>query len=433
MAAPTVAPVAPAADSTTSPLTLRDGGPLMAVAPEAHAARQDPAACWWPRLEAGAAAANAAAGAGIARAPEADEGGDDASAARRAEAAGLPEIAARRYLAAAASALGSGQYAAALDGAERALTSIEGMTVPDAPWLAASAWLTIGQCRWLTGGADAGSLDGALEALERAREHAASGRYPELQAAIASMIANVCYDIGTPVALERALVEITLGSELWLDAGRPIDAARLLNDEAAIWVKRGNPVRANQLLLRSRDVFQAIAHDDPVARLELLETEHLLARSMLQSSAQPGRDGDLGRLGIEHAMIAEAGYRELNRPRQLGRVWETLGRLQLRLGRLDEATDWLERALQLQRETGDTIGSARSAGALCDVAAAAHDYPRALARLAESVAFNTEKGAAAGLQYNLMSLRQLEATMPGLLVEQAGALGQRLVRALSIH
>ena len=164
---------------------------------------------------------------------------------------------------------------------------------------------------------------------------------------------------------------------------------------------------------------------------ELLETQHLLARLMLHSAAQPGRDEDLTRVGIEHALMAEGGYRELNSQRELGRVWETLGRLALRLARLDDAAAWLQRALQLQREIGDTIGSARSSAALSEVFSAACDYPRALATLAESVTFNSEKGAAAGLQHNLASLRRLEGSLPGSLVDQASALGHRLVRALS--
>ena len=90
------------------------------------------------------------------------------------------------------------------------------------------------------------------------------------------------------------------------------------------------------------------------------------------------------------------------------------------------------RAHWLQREIGDAIGSARSAGALSEVFAAAHDYPRALSSLAESIAFNGEKGSAAGLQYNLSSLGQLEAQLPAALVDQARTLGQRLVRELSM-
>ena len=61
----------------------------------------------------------------------------------------------------------------------------------------------------------------------------------------------------------------------------------------------------------------------------------------------------------------------------------------------------------------------------------AKDYPPAWDKPAESVAFNKQKWAAAGLHHNLASLRQLEAVLPGALVAHAGALGRRLVRALS--
>jgi len=429
------APAASTGDSTKGPATLRDGGSLLAVPPEAAPAAEDQrAASWWRRLTAEATTARPTERCvgGIAQ-REPAQGIDDARAARHAEAASLPESAARRYLSLAMTEMSGGRYAAALDAAGRAVAAVEGVAEPSRSWLEATAWFVVGQCRWRAGGSERGSLDTALEALERARERAALGPHAELQAGIASMIANVCYDVGTPAALERALVEITRGSELWLEAGHPLDAARLLNDEAAIWVKRGNAVRANQLLMRSRDVFGRLARNHPVARLELLETEHLLARLMLQSAAQAGRDDDLAQLGIEHALVAEAGYRAQNGPRELGRVWETLGRLELRRGRLDAAVAWLERALRLQREIGDTIGSARSSGALSEAFAAAQDYPRALDRLAESVAFNSEKGAAAGLQQNLSSLRRLEAALPGALVEQAGAIGRRLVRALSLQ
>jgi hypothetical protein len=111
---------------------------------------------------------------------------------------------------------------------------------------------------------------------------------------------------------------------------------------------------------------------------------------MLHAALVPGREHEALQLGVRHALVAENGYRGLDDQRQLGRVWETLGRLELRLGQLDAASDHLERAHWLQRELGDAIGSARSAGALSELFAAAHDYPRALSSLAGSIAFNGE-------------------------------------------
>jgi tetratricopeptide (TPR) repeat protein len=366
-------------------------------------------------------------------APPEAEADDRARAARHAEAAGLSESAADSHLSAAVMAMNTGRYAVALEAAGRALASAGGAPEPARRRLEARALLVTGQCRWLASGAEAASLERALDALEGARERTTNEQLPELRAEIASMLANVCYDVGTPRALEQALVEVTRAGQLWLDAGRPLEAARLLNDEAALWVKRDNPVRAKELLERSREVFGKLLPSYPAARLELLETEHLLARLVLHSAPLCAGESQALQLGMEHALLAEAGYRSLGEQRQLGRVWETLGRLQLRLGRLDEASEWFERAHRLQRETGDAIGSARSAGGASEVFAARHDYPRALNSLAESAAFNSEKGSAAGLQHNLASLRRIEDDLPDALVDRARGLGQRLVRALGTN
>jgi hypothetical protein len=356
---------------------------------------------------------------------------DGARAALHAEAAGLPESAARGHLSAALRALRDGRHEVALEAAGRAISAAESATEPARGQLEARALLVIGQCRWLANGPERASLELALEPLERARERAATARLPDLQAEIASVLANVCYDIGTPQALERALVEVTRASQLWHEAARPFEAARLLNDEAAIWVRRGNFMRAKELLARSRAIFGELSPTHPTARLELLETEHLLARLALHSAAASGRDDEALQVAIGHALGAEAGYRALGMLRQLGRVWETLGRLHLRLERVEDAGQWLERAYRLQREIGDTLGSARSAGGLSEVFVSLRDYPRALHSLAESAAFNSEKGAAAGLQHNLASLRQLEGHLPESLAAQARGLGLRIVRDLS--
>ena len=290
----------------------------------------------------------------------------------------------------------------------------------------ARAALVIGRSRWLSPNPAQSSLELALEPLLEASELTRRGAPAELRAEIASLIANVCYDIGTPDALERALIELTQASQILLDAGRPLDAARLLNDEAAVWVKIGDFVRANHLLSRSREVFGKVSSSYPPARVELLETEHLLARLVLHAPARPGRERDALQLGLEHALAAEEGYRDLDDARNLARVWETIGRLELRRGRPDEAIARLEAAQQQQRRIGDAIGLARSSGALSEVYAQARDYPRALERLAESIAFNSEKGSGAGLRFNLASLRQIEPQLPVELHAAARALEQRL-------
>jgi hypothetical protein len=58
-------------------------------------------------------------------------------------------------------------------------------------------------------------------------------------------------------------------------------AVRLLNDQAAIYVRLGDPVRATHLLEKSRELFEERLRtnaEDAVALEDLAETHHLLAR-----------------------------------------------------------------------------------------------------------------------------------------------------------
>jgi hypothetical protein len=69
-------------------------------------------------------------------------------------------------------------------------------------------------------------------------------------------------------------------------------AARLLNDQAAIYVSLGDPVRATHLLERPRELFEGRLRshaDDVMAVEELAETHHLLAR--LPCMPDPSRTG----------------------------------------------------------------------------------------------------------------------------------------------
>jgi tetratricopeptide (TPR) repeat protein len=434
---------------TDSPVTPQEARECFEVPAGLAALPGDPRTdAWWQRLNAAAmnAVADGAAHGGERAAASAEprpmgpSGAAPSGVARpepkAAESFGAAELRdsrCERELAAAERLALLGQHEQALASSARALALADAVDDRERQRvLRARALLMIGQSRWQYRGPAAASLELALEPLAQARELVSSDEPPELSAQIAAMIANVCYDLGTPEALERALVELTRASQVLLAAERPLDAARLLNDEAALWVKIGDPARAHYLLARSREIFGKAANCCPAAQSELLETEHLLARLVLHASARPGREREAVRLAIPHALAAEQGYRELEDQRQLGRVWETLGRLELRLGRLDEAAQRLEDAQRLQRQIGDGIGLARSSGAMSEVFIEARDYPRALSNLAESIAVNSEKGSGAGLQFNLASLRKLEQQLPDGLLPEAHALGQRLVSALSV-
>ncbi|WP_437513552.1 hypothetical protein [Sorangium sp. So ce1099] len=333
----------------------------------------------------------------------------DARAAAHLTEAGELEEAARRYRAAAAEAAAMGAYVQALSYGQKALSLLDGMPpTPARRRLRIGALAGIARVQWQAAGPDpAFTLAGALEVLDAARALLAPGDPPELHAEVAALTASVCYDIGDMRSLERALEELTTASRLLLDAGDALGSARLLNDQAAVYVRMGDPVRAAHLLTESRRVFEERARVDPVARVELAETDHLFARIPLHVVARPGRESDALSMGIDHALAAERTYKQLGDTRELARVWETIGRLELRKGRLDRATQRLTAAIEAEEGLGDLIGLARSTAALAEVLSAKGLHREALAVLAESMAMNLEKGSPLGLAYNRRALNAL--------------------------
>ncbi|WP_148313590.1 hypothetical protein [Sorangium cellulosum] len=333
----------------------------------------------------------------------------DARAAAHLTEAGELEEAARRYRAAAAEAAAMGAYPQALSYGQKALALLDGLPAsPARRRLRIGALAGIARVQWQAAGPDpAFTLAGALEVLDAARALLAQGDPPELHAEVAALIASVCYDVGDMRSLERALEELTTASRLLLDAGDALGSARLLNDQAAVYVRMGDPVRATHLLTESRRVFEERARVDPVARVELAETDHLFARIPLHVPARPGRESDALSMGIDHALAAERTYKQLGDTRELARVWETIGRLELRKGRLDRATQRLTAAIEAEEALGDLIGLARSTAALAEVLSAKGLHREALSLLAESMAMNLEKGSPLGLAYNRRALNAL--------------------------
>ena len=348
-------------------------------------------------------------------------------AAKHAEASGLWVIACDRHIAAASIASRTGAHEAAIGHVADACRLAARVADPELQRRAQLASRVVsGRAHWQSDS----SLDEAESALCAARALTNDRDPPQLRVEIAMLLAGVYYDSGTREALEQALQEVGLASRLLLDQGRPVDAARILNEEAAIWIKLGDPIRANHLLARSREVFAKLADVYPVARLELAETEHLLARLLLHAKAKPGHERDVLALAVARGHAAEEAYKSLEDPQQLGRVWETLARIELRLGHVDTAARLLDAAQQLQREIGDAIGLARSSAAASDVLATTREYSKALELLAESIELNSQKRLRAGLEFNLASLRQLATQLPSELLGAARALERRVGDAL---
>ena len=355
-----------------------------------------------------------------------------ARAATHLTAAGDLDAAAQRYCAAAAQAATAGAYPQALAYGQQALALLENLPATAARRrLRVAALAEIARVHWQAAGRAASSppdadpspdggrglagpsftLAGALDVLKAARSLLAPDDPPALFAEVATLIADVCYDLGDLASLERALEELTDASRRLLTAGDPQAAARLLNDQAAVYVRMGDPVRAAHLLAESRKVFEQRAAVDPVALIELAETDHLFARIPLHVAGRPGREDDALSMGLDHALAAERTYRKLGATRELGRVWETMGRLELRKQRIERAKQRLSAALEVQQATGDLVGLARSTAALSEVLAAEGRHHDALLVLADSIALNLEKGSPIGLAFNRRALTGLSPSV----------------------
>jgi hypothetical protein len=148
--------------------------------------------------------------------------------------------------------------------------------------------------------------------------------------------------------------------------------------------------------------------DDDVVVRELAATDHLLARLPLHTQLRPGREANAYAISLEHALRAESAYERLAQPRDLARVWETIGRLELGRGRFEAAQGRLLTALQLQKRIGDATGMARTTGALAEVCMATNRLGEAATLLADSVGLNLEKGSPIGLAFNRRALEALQ-------------------------
>lgn len=330
---------------------------------------------------------------------------DAARAARHAQMAGRVEDAVAHTLAVADDAAHQGAYDQAwalADDAARQADALPRGIVADILRArvelerARIAWLGVGESAELT-------LTNALEHLAQAQELVHDDHL--MTAEILATAAAVRFDLGDPDSLEEAIDNLTHASLLLAENGRAIEAARLLNDQAAIWVRVGDPVRAYNLLVKSREVFQRL--DSAVADLELAETDHQTARLALHAEARPGRERDAIMAGLDHAERAARAFERLNLPRQTSRVWETMGRLAMRGGRLDDAATHLENAFAVQRRHADGVGLARTTAALSELFVRTGDRKQALVALADSVELNIAKGSPIGLAFNLQSLEQL--------------------------
>lgn len=348
-----------------------------------------------------------------------DEGGvsqpetDRGRAAEHLQAAGQTEAAVAQYLAAMQEVAAQGDANRAAVIAQQALTLLDRLPPSEHRMLLrAQLLLVLGNVQWQSATLGAHfTLQDALASLDAAKASLPDAAPLEIAGQLAAVTAGVCYDLGALDSLQHALGELTTVSRQLLDAGVPMEAACLLNDQAAVYIRLGDPVRATHLLMKSRELFEALLRsmpDDVIAVRELAATEHLLARLPLHTQMRSGREADAYAISLNHALAAESAYERLQQPRELARVWETIGRLELGRGRLDAAQGRLLTALQLQKRIGDVTGLARTTGALAETCMAGNRLSEAATLLADSVALNFEKGSPIGLAFNRRAFDALQ-------------------------
>jgi tetratricopeptide (TPR) repeat protein len=296
--------------------------------------------------------------------------------------------------------------------AEQALTLLDPLPLsPPRALLRAQLWLERGRLQWH--GALLGSaftLQEALASLDAAKASLPHDAPPEVVEQLAAVIAGVCYDLGDRAALQRALDELRENSHRLVNAGEILPATRLLNDQAAVYMRLGDPISATYLLSQSRERFESYRSQHPrdeMAIEALAETEHLLARLPLHVSMPPGREEEAYARSLEHARAAEQTYQRLEQYDKLARVWETMGRLALQQRYLEAAQERLTAALHLQQQRGDVSGLARSTAALADLCMLTGQLDDAVSLLADSIMLNVDKGSPIGLAFNRQTLGAL--------------------------
>ncbi len=326
----------------------------------------------------------------------------EARVAEDSRKAGDPLAAAEHYTRAAHEAAEMGAPKVALGHVQQALSLLQGLPrTPERRRVRGEALLELGQLQWQSSAPELGfSLAQALTTLEAAAAELGSSAPTAVAVQLCQAIAGVCFERGDAKSLVRALQELASASRMLLAEGDQTGAARLLNDQAAVLVRMGDPVQALHLLRESRKVFQARSEEDPVALRELAETDHLFARLPLHAEMRAGRELEGYRAGLSHAQKAERAYRQLGDARELGRVWETMGRLELKMEQLETATKHLESAVDVQMQLGDLTGLARSTEALSEVLGLRGRDGEAINLLRESVQFNRNKGSPLGLSIN---------------------------------
>lgn len=344
-----------------------------------------------------------------ARPPPATIVHDPLRAAGQLESAGQTTSALERRLDAVAAMIDAGVVERATDTLDETVTRVGALpATEERRRLEARCRLERARMHWLCAGVGT-SLSAEFAEVRAARDMIREDRTTQLRTYIAATLGAIAYDLGERSALEHAERELVETIAALLQDGASLDAAGLLNDQAAVRLRGGDRAGAAALLARSRALFEARVQEvpnDAGARAELADTDHLLARLPLHSSSD-ALPGDWSS-ALGHAETAEQTYHSLQMARETAHVWDTMARLEARLGRTDEARVHFEAALAMEDSVGDLRGRAQTTAGLAELYAAGGEPERALDVLRTSIEANRATGSALGLGYDADALATIE-------------------------
>jgi tetratricopeptide (TPR) repeat protein len=249
-------------------------------------------------------------------------------------------------------------------------------------------------------------LEHLMFAAENWRQRAGTQVPTTWTARALAVEARAACERGDAPNLERALRTLDEAIRLLSTHGEARAAARLLNEQAEVWLRLGDPLRASHLLDRSLEVFLGNA-GSPADRREIAQTLHLKGRLPLHVRARPGMEQAAAERALQHLSQAAAVYRDLGDRYGEDAVLESAARIQLLSGNPQGAETTLSPVVRRQLQRGDLLGLARSTGALAEVRAALGDADAALAVLVDSVQLNRRLGSPGGLALNARSLADL--------------------------
>ena len=243
------------------------------------------------------------------------------------------------------------------------------------------------------------------------------GRSAETQSLLDDVeSALLVYREGEASKVRQAARDLAVHAEVDVNSEAALDAAYILMLVSALELRAAALSSAAESLWKAESLVKQLPRDSVDAKESnglLAEIHHLLAKLVLRLPPSAPNLQQCADLALGHAQLAEQLCLRAARRIELGRVWETMARLEGLRGEANQAIEHLLSAIHVQRTIGDTLGLARSTKAAVEMLMANDRPAEALELLTESLNRNVDKGSLAGLSLNREAVESLRAALRG--------------------